>query len=61
MIRKHAIIILCLLIGILIFCVPAATAVSVAISPDQVGEGDQISISIQDLRDDSSFSLLIQG
>ena len=61
MIRKHAIIILCLLIGILIFCVPAATAVSVAISPDQVGEGDQISISIQDLPDDTSFSLLIQG
>ncbi|WP_062398150.1 hypothetical protein [Methanogenium cariaci] len=34
---------------------------SVGISPDQVGEGDQITISVQDLPDASSFSLLIEG
>ncbi|KAF1078605.1 hypothetical protein [Methanogenium sp. MK-MG] len=61
MIPRNAVIFLSLLFGIFISCITVAGAVSVAISPDQVGEGDQISISVQDLPDASSFSLLIEG
>lgn len=41
--------------------VPGAGAVAVTVTPDQIGEGDQVSIGITGLSDNSTFSLRIEG
>lgn len=45
----------------LLLLVPALSAISISVAPDQIVEGDQVTISISDLPDASIFSLQILG
>jgi len=46
---------------LLLALVPGATALGVTVTPDRIGEGDQVSIAITGLSDNSTFSLQIEG
>lgn len=46
---------------LLLALVPGASALGVTVSPDRIGEGDQVLIAITGLSDNSTFSLGIEG
>lgn len=45
---------------VLVLSVPSS-AVSITQSPDQISRGERLTVSIRDLRNDDTFSLLIEG
>jgi hypothetical protein len=49
-----------LFVGILVLSNPAC-AVSITESPDQISRGERLTLSIRDLKNDDTFSLLIEG
>jgi len=46
---------------LLLALVPGASALGVTVTPDRIGEGDQVLIAITGLSDNSTFSLGIEG
>jgi hypothetical protein len=53
--------IFCGIILLLVMITGVTSAVSVAISPDNIDEGDTVTISFQDLNDNSTFALRMQS
>ncbi len=51
----------CIIVCSLLLLIPAVSAISISVAPDQIAEGDQVTISITDLPDTSLFTLQIQG
>jgi len=49
------------IICLILFLVQGISALSVTVAPDRIEKGDQVTISIGDLPDNSTFSLQIEG
>jgi len=50
----------CLILAILLL-IEGVSALAVTVTPDQIEKGDQVTISIDDLPNNSTFSLQIEG